>query len=194
MLTTVILEGPMGKEFGREWKLDIESPREALCMIDANMPGVFRWIRNNLKKYERYQVVCEYENGQSEALSSAEYTGRHLAKVIRFIPVVEGAGGNGGIIQTILGAVLVVVGVWNSNPQLTAAGLSLMLGGIISMLSPHPSKPDIEKDEATNGLASYYFDGPTNTTGQGSPVQLIYGRTLVGSHTISVSATIDQLM
>ncbi len=194
MLTKVILEGPMGKEFGREWELDIESPREALCLIDANAPGVFRWIRNNLKKYERYQVICEYENGQTEALSDTEYTNRHVAKVIRFVPLVDGAGSDGGIIQTILGVVLIVVGVWNSNPNLVAAGLSLMIGGIVSMLSPHPSKPDIEKDEQTNGVASYYFDGPTNTTGQGNPVQLIYGRTLVGSHTISVSATVDQLM
>lgn len=194
MLTKVILEGPMGAKFGREWELDINSPREALCMIDANKPGVFKWIRENLKKYERYQIICEYDNGVVEALSEDDYKERRVAKVIRFVPLLQGAGQNGGIIQTILGIVLIVYGAYSGNYQLVALGVGLLIGGVAAMLAPHPKKEEIQKDEQVNGLASYYFDGPANTTGQGSPVQLVYGRILVGSHTISVTATVDQMM
>lgn len=196
MLTKVILEGAMGKEFGREWNLSVSSPAEALRLIDANKPGLFIWIREHLANFDRYSIVVEYEDGREEDLDEDSLKFERQMKSVRFIPIITGAS---GAFKAILGVVLIIVGVViniyypGSGTALIGMGISLFAGGIAEMLAKTPKLSDPQNNEYV-GKASYYFDGPTNTTPQGAPVQLIYGRVLVGSHTISVAATIDQLM
>lgn len=195
MLTRVILEGQMGKEFGREWELEVSSPSEALRLIDANRPGVFQWIRSNLETYSHYRVVCEYENGEMEELDEEGYVLERRLVSIRFVPLVQGAGGG---LRVITGVAIIAVALWvplglSAALKMAAVsfGASLALGGITSMLTPKTSKQETSERKDNT---SYYFDGPANTTMQGVPVQLIYGRVLVGSHGISAALTIDQLM
>ena len=165
-------------------------------MLQANGVEVYRWIRNNLKKYERYQVICEYEGGHSEALTKDEYSLGFVKQctLIRFVPLIEGAGNT---LRVVVGIVLIIVGAFfmgTDGGYLIAAGVSLVAGGIAGMLAPKPSKQSTSESREADNKASFYFDGATNTVGQGNPVQLIYGRVRVGSHTIAVSNTVDQLM
>lgn len=177
----------MGKKFGRKWNLSINSPREALSLIDANKPGLLAWIKNHLSKYSRYRVICEYEDGKTEALDNDSYPLERKLKSIRFAPVLEGAG---NALRVVLGAVLIAVGTLPGFQPLMGVGISMVLGGVIGMLSPQPKSRSTE-----GGLESKYFDGPADTTQQGSPVQLIYGkRVLVGSQMISASMSIDQIL
>lgn len=187
MLTKVILDGPLGKQFGKVWELAVNSPAQALRLIDANKPGVFTWIRSNLEKYAAYRVLVEYEDGRKEDLDNDTFVLERKAKTIRFVPVTQGAGNT---FKIVVGVILIIVGCVVPGAQgLIYVGAALVLGGIAGMLAP---KPDAMKDKETKN--SYYFDGPTNTTTQGVPVQLTYGRCLVGSHTISAAVTVDQLM
>lgn len=64
------------------------------------------------------------------------------ADVIHIVPRVVGAGGN-GTLQTILGAVMVVVGVIMMYtpaaayaPSVIGAGIGMMVGGVAMMLMP----------------------------------------------------------
>ncbi len=57
------------------------------------------------------------------------------------------------------------------------------------MLAPQP-KATAGGAEVTN-LPSYTFNGPINTTAQGNPVPLGYGRMIVGSAVISAGITAD---
>lgn len=193
MLTEVILEGALGKKFGRKWELAVNSANEALALIDANKPGLFVWIRNNLKTYQRYKVICEYKNGRVEELSEADYTLHRKPSRIRFIPHIEGAGEDAG--QFIAGLILTIVGYFTMSYDggaILSAGIGMMVGGVIQMLTPQPK---LDKNEGQRkDLTSYYFDGPVNTSQQGVPVQLVYGRCLVGSHPISASVSVDQLI
>jgi predicted phage tail protein len=196
-MTKVYLEGPLGKAFGREWTLAVHSPMHALKLINANKPGVFNWIRANLKKYARYRVVCEHENGNPTELNDETFKLDGKASAIRFAPVVEGAGGN-GIGEFVAGAVILVAGLYSGGtawaaygPMMTAAGASLMVGGVAAMLAPKPGDSSSSGDNSN----STYFSGPTNTTTQGAPVPLIYGRNImVGSQAISARLTVDQLL
>ncbi|MEK7492166.1 MAG: tail assembly protein, partial [Pseudomonadota bacterium] len=63
------------------------------------------------------------------------------------------------------------------------AGASMALGGVVQMLSPQ-AKGLSTKDSPNNG-ASYNFNGPVNTTAQGNPVPILYGRMIVGSAVLS---------
>lgn len=42
MLTKIVLGGAMGRIWGKEWFLDVNSPAEAIQMINANKPGFLR--------------------------------------------------------------------------------------------------------------------------------------------------------
>ncbi|HHG1213544.1 TPA: tail assembly protein, partial [Klebsiella pneumoniae] len=100
--------------------------------------------------------------------------------VIRITPVVIGSK-KAGLLQTILGAVLVVVGVISTftpanaaAPYLYSTGASMMLGGVVQMLSPQPA--GLARKESADNKASYAFGGVTNTASQGYPVPLLYGK------------------
>lgn len=193
MLTTVILEGAMGRTFGRKWRLAIKSPREALAMIEANRPGLRTWMRAKLQQYTHYKVVCEYQNGRKEALGEQEFrTLQGQPVVIRFVPLIQGAK---GFTKVLLGAALIAIsfipGLQGISSYVFKFGVSLVIGGVVDMLTPRPKTSD---QTPRKDKTSYYFDGAVNTTGQGVPVQLIYGRLRVGSHVISAGVSVDQLM
>lgn len=186
MTTKVILEGALGNKFGRVWNLFVNSPGEAIRLIDANRPGLVSWIKQNAKVYARYRVVCSYENGQRESISEEAYGMRRRAKVIRFVPIPEGASGGA---KFVVGAVLVAAGVIYGTPQLTYVGMTLMATGAAQMLTRIPGeRPD------SKSLNSSYFNGVESTIQQNSPVPLVYGRVLVGSHLISATMTIDRIV
>lgn len=193
MLTKVILEGVLGNKFGRVWNLFVNSPSEAIRLIDANRPGLVSWIKQNANVYARYRVVCSYENGQRESITEESYGMQRRARVIRFIPVPEGA--SGGKRNFFIGVGLIVAGAMSIfvNPyahQLVYAGFAMVATGAAQMLTPTPAqKPDSQKN-----ISSNYFNGVENTIQQGAPVPLVYGRVLVGSHLISATLTIDRIL
>jgi predicted phage tail protein len=200
MLTEVILDGQMGKKFGRKWSLNISRPCDALSLIDANVGNLFFWMRGKLKRYEVYKVVCEYEDGRVEQIGENEYQMFGKIKRIRFTPIIKGSGGKGvSIGQMILGAVMVVIGVLliiftaptGVGPMFgvgfVMAGVGMMLGGIVGLLTPQPKLNGSNDQADASKMKSDYFDGPENTSKQGVPVPLIYGEVMVGSHPISVA-------
>ncbi len=65
----------------------------------------------------------------------------------------------------------------------------MMLGGIVQMLSPQPAGL-ASKQDAEN-RASYAFGGVTNTTAQGNPVPLLYGRRRIGGAIISAGIYVE---
>lgn len=191
MLTKVILDGPMGKRFGREWNLAARSPQEALQLIDANEPGLLRWIRANVQKYAKYRVTITTAEGKKVKLSDQDYgLERKAPAVIRFTPITAGA--SGGMKVAVAAVLLVISYVFPPTaPYLVPMAISLMIGGLVEMLSPRPKKPNSSPED---NAASYYFNGAVNTTQQGVPVPLVYGRCMVGSQAVSASITVDQLM
>lgn len=191
MLTKVRLDGVMGKKFGKSWDLAVSSPAEALRMIEANQPGLRAWVIERKDKYDAYRIICTYEDGREEALDEDTFPlQRGALKSIRFTPVVSGASGVGKIV---VGALLIAASfipvLAPISPYLFKLGAAMILGGIVEALSPRP------KTTGSNGedINSYYFDGPVNTDRQGSPVPLIYGRVMTGSHPISASISIDEV-
>jgi|APSaa5957512535_1039671.scaffolds.fasta_scaffold15048_2 predicted phage tail protein len=75
------------------------------------------------------------------------------------------------------------LGMGVTNGMIAKLGVSMMLGGISQALAPQP-KPRGEYQYADN-LPSYHFDGPINTSRQGVPVPICYGRLTIGSAVIS---------
>ena len=188
MLTRIVFLGVMGERFGKGWNLAVSSPSEALNLIDVNIGGgVKKWIRENLETYSHYRVICKYENGIEEDIDEKEYFLERKLVEIRFEPILAGAGAVGRIV---VGAVLMiaspVLGPWAFQ-----VGLSMVIGGVIEALTPRPHMDKVDQSERKD-KTSYYFNGPVNTTQQGVPVPLIYGRNvLVGSHVVSAKFVVE---
>ena len=67
--------------------------------------------------------------------------GQPAEGVLHIVPRVQGAGKNGGIIQTVLGIVLIVVGAftwYSGGVSLVVAGVGMVAGGVAQMLTKPP--------------------------------------------------------
>lgn len=198
MLTEVILNGPLGKQFGRKWEVAAHSPAQALKIINANKPGVFTWIRNNLRSYEKYRVRVEYSDGRKEEMDNDTFLLNRHMKRVTFTPIVEGARTPG--VKFVVGALMVAAAfTWGyaSGGTMAPWAQSLAMNGFIMMGAAaveYFAKPDTPDDDARKDRTSYQYDGAVNTTTQGVPVPLIYGRSITGAHAISASISIDQLL
>lgn len=190
-LRTIRLYGKLGNRFGRVHRLAVESTAEAVRAMCVLMPGFERELMTSRDRGIAYACFLGKTNIGAEQL--------HLSgggDDIRIAPVLAGAK-SGGALQFITGAVLLVVGAvigvygtLSGNAFIASAGyaignmgIAMMVGGVIQMLSPQQQQTSA-KDSAANG-ASYNFNGPVNTTAQGNPVPVLYGRMIVGSAVIS---------
>lgn len=190
-MRTIKLYGELGDLYGKEYRLNVTSVREALALLLANFPSLKQYLIDQDKKIAGYEVW----DGK-EALSEEDKNGffkQGLAD-IKIIPVVQGGGAAGRIIA---GVVLVVVGTvlayWTGNPygaKIALLGASLILGGICELLSP---KPNTKTSDPTSNADSYLFSGAMNSSKQGNAVALGYGKMIVGSQVGSASVTITDI-
>jgi predicted phage tail protein len=179
-IRTIRLYGKLGAQFGRVHRLAVTSTAEAVRALCVMLPGFQKELMTSKDRGIAYACFLGKSNIGKDDL--------HLAggsDDIRIAPVTVGAK-SGGVLQFIVGAVLVIVGTftsWAGGTALIGMGISMMVGGVMQMLVPQQNQSSAA-DKVENG-ASYNFNGPVNTTAQGNPVPLLYGRMIVGSAVIS---------
>ena len=211
MLKKVKLYGELGNRFGKEWDLDINSPSEAIRALDVNCPNFRSYMVNSEKNNIGYKVIV----GKSYIENKNELYNPSGKQEIKIIPVIIGAKKSGlGMIvlgavlimapymaPTLFGGTSVGVGA-QSVAALTGGtafggsvmtgmgatlagmsvqlGMSLVLSGVANLLAPTPKTTERPKD-----TPSYGFDGPVNTTRQGTAIPVCYGQMIVGGAVIS---------
>lgn len=183
-LRTVRLYGKLGAKFGRAHRLAVASTAEAVRALCVLLPGFEREMMTSGDRGVTYACFLGSENINEEALQAP--AGQDD---IRIAPVIRGAK-RGGLFQTVLGVALLAVAWWNPLGWSTAiaygamaAGAGMAIGGVFQMLAPTQQGLGTA-DRPENG-ASYNFNGPVNTTAQGNPVPLGYGKKIVGSAVVS---------
>ncbi|WP_282259383.1 tail assembly protein [Stenotrophomonas sp. PS02301] len=164
---TVRLYGVLGARFGREFKLAVNSPREAAHALSMMIPGFREFMRDAKSKGMEFAVFLGKQNLRHDQIDDPP--GRDD---IRIAPVLVGSK-RGGILQTIIGAVLIVVGAYFGFQPAINLGVSMVIGGVVQMLSPQP-KGLGAKDSAENA-PSYSMNGTVNTQAQGNPVPYAFG-------------------
>lgn len=183
MLREIRLYGALARQFGRVHRLAVGSAQEAVRALCAVCPG----FEAHLRKYSEpgYHVWVGRRNvGESEL---GEPAGSD--DVIRIAPALAGAK-KGGLLQTIIGAVLIVVGfVVPGGQWLMQIGAALALGGVAQMLTPTPKM----NTTAADNKQSYVFSGAVNVAAQGSAVPVLYGEMVVGSAVISAGMSTSGL-
>lgn len=195
-MTTILLLGELGQQFGRRHRMVVHSAAEAIRALSANFPAFERELMASGERGVGYRVI----SGR-EALGLEQLHDPTGAQRIVIAPVISGAGGN-GLGQILLGAALIAVSWWNpmgwaaagaflSQATLYSVGTSMILGGVAQMISPAPASSS--PSEKPQNQPSYTFNGAVNTTAQGQPVPVGYGRLIVGSAVISAGIDVDEI-
>ena len=201
-MKTIILLGELGKRFGTRHRLDVRSPAEAVRALCANFSDFHGFVSSSHERNVGYRVL----NMRSDV--PAEELHYPAGQTITIAPVIAGAGG-GGIGTILLGAVIIGAAFLTGGASIAATGFlaggitttfwggiafnigaALVLGGVSQLLSPTPKANDPQE---TSNNPSYTFNGAVNTTAQGNPVPVGYGRMIVGSAVISAGLVAEQI-
>lgn len=181
-LRTVRLYGTLVGRFGREFKVVAGSAAEAVDALCYLLPGFKQFLATAHGRGMKFAVFYDRQNLSEEQLKDPPGDA-----VIRIAPVLTGSKRN-GVLQTILGVVLIVVGVIGNiyggwGTPFIQAGIGMVVGGVAQMLAPSPKGQNGREDPGNQ--PSYAFSGPVNTQAQGHPVPAAYGQTWTGSAVIS---------
>lgn len=206
MLRKIKLYGPLAKFIGkRVLQADIGSAAEAVRFLVVNFPAVEKHMvdqhyRVSVGEYDLTLDELHHPSGQQE---------------IKIVPIIGGAGGNG--VGTILAGVALIalsfvsfgagawagVGGWaaaagaapvagSASLAVFSIGASLVLGGVAQLISPVPTATQGINSE-TDPRTTYSFSGIQQTSRQGVPVPIVYGKTLTGSVVISAGIDTEQV-
>lgn len=195
MLRKIKLYGPLAEFIGRRvLQADIATAAEAVRFLVANFPGVEQHMadqhyRVSTGNFDLSLDELHYPAGQEE---------------VRIVPVVVGAGGATG--QILAGVAIIALsfgigaiasagvtlgglaGIGTVGTAFVGLGAALVLGGVSQLLSPVP-KVAQGVDTQSDPRKSYSFSGIQQTSRQGVPVPVVYGKTLTGS--VVISAGVD---
>ncbi|WP_227545231.1 tail assembly protein [Moraxella catarrhalis] len=104
-MKTIQLHGILAKKFGKSFRLSVGSTKEAMRALCVQLTGFEAFMMNAHKQGLRFAVFHDKHN-----VGESELDMNHTAKIIRVVPVVEGSKKE-GVLETVIGAVLVVAGV-----------------------------------------------------------------------------------
>jgi predicted phage tail protein len=172
-LRTIRLYGKLGARFGRKFRLAVNSPAEAIHALCVLVPGFQQYLMGAKSKGMEFAVF----NGKQN-LSRDQLHDPPGQDDIRIAPVMVGSK-RGGILQTILGVVLIVIGVYmniaagGSGMGFVQMGVGMVIGGVTQMLSPQPK--GLGAKDSPDNAPSYSMNGTVNTQAQGNPVPIAYG-------------------
>ena len=196
MLKTLTLKGVAAKKFGRVHRFHVADIREMLRAMCSQVPGFKKYMSNAHHSGVRFAF---FKDGENIGVEEFELTS--TASDFTMMPVTEGAK-QGGVLQIVIGAVALVAafftaggslalwgaamsaGAISATTVLTGIGLSMMLGGVVQMLTPQP-KINIGASSSTDNKPNYAFGAPVNTVAMGYPVPLLYGQREIGGAIIS---------
>lgn len=184
MYKTIRFHGVLREQFGKEWRLQVNSVQEGMRLLAVQIAGLEQFFLNAHLNGLRFAIFIDHRT----TISEQEVDMQNNAELIRIVPIVEGAG---GALQTVLGAVMIGLAVWNPallgmsslvQTALIGAGAGMLVGGVVSMLMPKTPTADANSD---GNKSNYGFGSAVTTVAQGNPVPILYGQREVGGFVIS---------
>jgi len=213
-MKVVKVYGALRKRLGQcRFQFEADTPAQAIKALCANFPGLDKWLIDSEQDGVGYRVTIGKEKigeddvspllmpwSEREVFSitpvvvGAGFVGRILAGValIALSFVTFGAAAFAGAGSTTGLAIFGGTGAAWGSAALFGVGSFLVLGGVSQLLSPAPTFSSLERGKEAARLESFNFSSIVNTTQQGMPVPVCYGRAYVGSAVISSGLDVDQ--
>ena len=185
-LVNIKLHGRLGEEVGSDWNFDIKNVAEGFRAIEIMSKYKFNsTILQHQKEGINYKLLingrdftCDQnflKNDPIRAIHNSEiFLNKKDLRTIDFIPIIEGA---------LFGLTAIII----------IAVVLIAIAVAIYFLTPLPEFSDFREIDGTIGKTSYLFNGPQNTSREGGPVQIGYGRLIVGSQVIASSYSIKNI-
>lgn len=192
-MKTIELHGILAKKFGRYFKLDVKSAKEACHAIACQIPAFKAFMMDSERLGYRFAVFLGKRRTKKNNISEDEIDNITDASLIHIVPKVIGSGGKAmGWLQVVAGVVMIGAGVIGGiNPALIGAGVGLLLGGVSTLLMPTPKLEPTNEDgnRPNNG-----FGGAVTTVAQGNPVPILYGEREIGGFVASAAIYAEDKM
>jgi predicted phage tail protein len=171
-MAKVKLCGRLGKLFGKEWDLDVSTPREALRAIDVNTKGKFLdYLYKTVREKElAYNFVVDdaYIHNREDTVILNRKVNKD--SVIKVVPVIGGSG----------------------TTTIILAFISVALQIVSLLMAPSPRVNYGDNDDESARKESYLFNGQNSTSRQGQAVPVGYGRMLVPPMLLSLQYVYTQ--
>ena len=179
-MTTILLSGPLLKLFGRVHyrELASKSVGEAFKALKCTLDGFEAAIKRLEQRGMKFAIFRNRKNVSAKDFSLGG------AQEIRIVPVISGSK-RAGLLQTVIGAVLIAAGAYFGQAWAMQLGAALVAGGVIQMLSPQAS--GLKQSASPENSPSYAFGSAKNTTASGNPVPICIGERRWGGMIISAS-------
>jgi predicted phage tail protein len=184
------------------FEFEVDTPAQAIKALCVNFPDLEQWLIKSDWGY-RVTVGKERIGPENAELVCLPWSER---EVFSIAPVIAGAGQGVGQIFAGIGLVALAlvtggatIGLLGLAAPLSVSsvlgtiGASLVLGGISQMISPQPNMSPLVRGKEAARLESFSFSGINNTSQQGLPVPIAYGRVFAGSAVLSAGLDVDQL-
>jgi predicted phage tail protein len=196
------------------FEFEVDTPAQAIKALCVNFPDLEQWLIKSDWGY-RVTVGRERIGPENAELVCLPWSER---EVFSIAPVIAGAGQGAGQIfagiglialsfllpgaglfgaASLFGATAATAGtagvLTTLGTLISGIGASLVLGGVAQMISPQPSISPLIRGKDAARLESFSFSGINNTSQQGLPVPIAYGRVFAGSAVLSAGLDVDQL-
>lgn len=203
-MVTIELYGDLAAQFGPKFKADVRTPAEAFRCMEANFPGKFlSTVRDGHFKIVRGGMEIG-ENDLNKNMVGAKnlkiipvpamaknggigkiLMGVAILAIVAVAAVATGGAGLAGLPAFLGTEAIGVLGVSITWGNIAMVGVAMLIGGIISAITPMPKVSDQEYGSRNNDNPSFLFQGAVNISEPGGPVPVVYGIMLTGSVTIS---------
>jgi len=212
-MKVVKVYGALRKRLGQcRFEFEVDTPAQAIKALCVNFPGLDKWLIDSEQTGMGFRVTVGKERITQEDASVAVLPWSER-DVFSIAPVLSGAGQGFGQVLAGIGlvALAIVAGPAGAgflglgagfisgatasavSVALGGIGASLILGGVAQMLSPQPDISALQRGKEAARLESFSFSGIVNTSQQGMPVPIVYGRAFVGSAVLSSGLDVAQL-
>lgn len=179
MLRKIHLHGPYAAFHDGPIEVFAATVWEAIEAVVNQLPGFAPGIDGR-----KIVQAIGFPTLESLKTYDTETTDIHLAPPLVF-------GKEGGLVQTIIGVALIVVGFMLPGPitagfwsmAFAMTGVSMVVGGLMQMLSPQPQLNSMNEQQER----SKYLPSSQNTVAIGTPIPLLYGHYRVGGHLMSIN-------
>ncbi|WP_241609727.1 tail assembly protein [Rosenbergiella australiborealis] len=194
MLKTLILKGQAAKKFGKKHQFHVADLNEMIRAMCSQVKGFKKYLATAHHDGIHFAFFSEKENIGIEGFEMTT-----TAKTFTMQPVPRGSK-QGGMLQIVIGVAALVgafftagatlaawgaaVGTMSAAGVLTGLGISMVLGGVVQMLTPQP-KMNVAASSSADNKPNYAFGAPVNTVAMGYPVPVLYGEREVGGAVVS---------
>lgn len=221
-MKVVKVYGALRKKLGQcRFEFDVATPAQALKALCVNFPGLEKWLMDCEADGMSFRVTIGRDKITQEAPEGLVLPWSKR-EVFSITPVIVGAGQGTGQVLAGIGLVALAIiagpaaggflGLGAGLGGATGAGAAISLGlvgggfataigtigaslifsGVAQMLSPQLDMGSLTSGREAARLESFTFSGIVNTSKQGLPVPVAYGRVFVGSAVISSGLDVDQ--